>query len=73
MTTKADVRRVFADRQRQAYREALAGRDRQSPPDRDAARVAARELRANGLTVADVASAIGISEGAVAELLGETP
>lgn len=54
---------------------ALAGADRtceHAPPlDRDTARVAARELRARGLTPRDIASHLQLSEGAVRELLGE--
>lgn len=50
---------------------ALIGRDRYRPLDRDAARAAAVELRQRGLTVADIASALGISVGAVADLLGQ--
>lgn len=42
-----------------------------APPDRESARAAARELRARGLTPADIAAALRISEGATRELLGE--
>jgi hypothetical protein len=54
---------------------ALAGVDQaarhreQSPPDRDKARVAARELRSRGLTPADIADALRLSPGAVEALL----
>ena len=41
--------------------------------DREAARAAAVELRQRGLLPADIAAALRISEGAVRDLLGETP
>jgi len=41
------------------------------PPDRDTARVAARELRARGLTAQDIAAALRLSTGAVESLLAE--
>ena len=54
---------------------ALAGADRsarQQPPlDRDTCRAAAIELRQRGLTVHDISQALGLSEGAVRNLLGE--
>jgi hypothetical protein len=49
----------------------LAGQHR--PVDRDAARVAALELRARGLTVEDIGQALGLSSGAVRELLEASP
>lgn len=42
-----------------------------APPDRETARVAARELHARGLMPADIAAALRISEGAVRDLLSE--
>lgn len=55
---------------------ALAGADRrprENPrPDRDTCRVAAVEMRQRGLTVADIAQALSISDGAVRQLLGES-
>lgn len=43
----------------------------EQPPDRDTARVAARELRSRGLTPIDIADALKLSEAAIRELLGE--
>ena len=40
------------------------------PPNRDTARAAAIELRAQGLTVADISAALKASEGAIWQLLG---
>ena len=73
MSTRTGLALAISECALGVYRDALAGRDRQSPPDRATARTAARELRASGLTVADIASALALSEGAVAELLGEAP
>jgi DNA-directed RNA polymerase specialized sigma24 family protein len=45
------------------------------PTDADGLRAAAMELQAAGLTVTDIAQALGIGEGAVQQLLqaGEAP
>lgn len=56
---------------------ALAGagqvdRRQQPAPDRETARAAAAELRARSLTPLDISQALGISEGAVRALLGES-
>ena len=53
---------------------ALAGADRArqpASPDRETARVAARDLRAQGLTALDIAAALHLGEDAVCDLLGE--
>lgn len=44
-------------------------RGRPQQLDRDAARTAALELRQRGLTVADIAAALRLSDGAVRDLL----
>lgn len=46
-------------------------RDLHRPKDREALRVAAIELRWRGLTARDIASALGLTEAAVRQLLGE--
>lgn len=51
--------------------DALTGRDRYRPLDREACRVAVRELASRGLTPRDIAAALRLSEGAVRALLGE--
>lgn len=45
--------------------------ERHRPQDRATLRVAAQELRARGLTMFDIASALRLSEGAVRDLLDE--
>jgi DNA-binding NarL/FixJ family response regulator len=52
-------------------RDAFDRRDQHRPADRQTLRAAAVELRARGLTPADIAAALRISEGAVRDLLGE--
>ncbi len=47
------------------------GRDVHRPKDREARRVAAVELRGRGLTARDIASALGLTEAAGRQLLGE--
>lgn len=47
-------------------------RDEHRPQSRDAIRCAAVELRQRGLTVEDIGQALGLTSGAVRELLGET-
>jgi hypothetical protein len=49
--------------------QAVRHREHAPPPDRDKARVAARELRSRGLTPADIADALRLSPGAVEALL----
>lgn len=52
---------------------ALAGTDRRreplGPPGQEQAIVAVRDLRAQGLSVRDISSALGIGEAAVRQLL----
>jgi hypothetical protein len=45
------------------------GREHAPAPDRERAHIAARELRARGLTTHDIAAALRLSEGAVRDLL----
>jgi DNA-binding NarL/FixJ family response regulator len=52
---------------------ALTGRDQHRPVDRDTARAAAVELRARGLTVEDIGQALGLTSGAVRDLLEVKP
>jgi DNA-binding NarL/FixJ family response regulator len=44
-------------------------RDQHHPVDRETARAAAVELRQRGLTPADIAAALRLSEGAIRDLL----
>jgi orotate phosphoribosyltransferase-like protein len=50
---------------------AFSRRDAHRPQDRDTLRAAALELAGRGLTPADIAEALRLSEAAVRELLGE--
>lgn len=68
--------RAIGGRLNLAALAALAGavqvdRRQHAPPDRETARVAAHELRSRGLTIADIAQALRLSEGAARNLLGE--
>ena len=51
--------------------EALLGRDRHRPRDREAVRAAAAELQQRGLTPRDIATALELTEPAVRQLLTE--
>lgn len=51
--------------------DALYGRDRYRPLDRDAMRAAVIELAARGLTPHDISRALSLSVGAVLDLLSQ--
>jgi AcrR family transcriptional regulator len=46
-------------------------RRRHQPQDRDTLRVAAAEMRSRGMSVRDIAAALGVNDSAVRQLLGE--
>jgi predicted transcriptional regulator len=52
---------------------ALLGRDRHRPAARATLRAAAVELRQRGLTVEDIGQALGLTSGAVRDLLQNYP
>jgi len=50
---------------------ALAGRDRHRPADHATLRAAAVEMARSGLTARDISQALGLTEAAVRQLLGQ--
>lgn len=51
--------------------DALYGRDRHRPTDRETMRAAVHELSGRGLTPSDIGQALSLSLGAVLDLLGQ--